>query len=396
MCKRFFSQKITKALAIKLVFILIFSLSFGAITLLATFSEPNDVITNHELTGGFEPPYSWTTFPLSFDSTNYIPGVGFAPPYSWNTLPSSFDFDSIDPSEFIIPDEYESDSSCYKLIVLAFDPSTQTTTAYCMITNEPLTDFDTSAFTVFDIHEIRSREIAPFHEDSHIMFLFRKYDLKVYLGARDADELILALYQAYLNDFLDISENYRELAKEIFEDLTSHARFGFEPHFEFSTEQRRVVDTQRTPYAAVGLVEVQFSQGDTWFAWGTGFMISRNHLLTAGHVIFENNVWIRNARFSPGATYTHLFNPSIPVTGIVRPYGTHYVNSWVVGGPWSQSGGNHNIAMDADWGAMRLSTTPPIPNHLPLRVATDAHLSGISVSTIGYPRMVQFSPNTMI
>ena len=56
----------------------------------------------------------------------------------------------------------------------------------------------------------------------------------------------------------------------------------------------KVPDATATPYAAVGLVEVTYTNG--WVSRGTGFMVSSKTMLTAAHNIVEKDLVVKKNR----------------------------------------------------------------------------------------------------
>ncbi|MCL2840042.1 MAG: hypothetical protein FWE05_04635 [Defluviitaleaceae bacterium] len=95
-------------------------------------------------------------------------------------------------SHLIAPQAFDLESySEGELFVVAHDLITNTTTAYCMITNKPLEDFEMYNFSTFHEHGW-----SPMNEALHprLAWLFAMEDLMTYLGVMDIDELLHALY----------------------------------------------------------------------------------------------------------------------------------------------------------------------------------------------------------
>lgn len=131
----------------------------------------------------------------------------------------------------------------------------------------------------------------------------------------------------------------------------------------------QVTDTRATPWNRICHLRIVAANGSVFL--GTGFLIGRRSVVTAGHCVYlhNNGGWARSIEVSPGRN------------GEVRPFGRimaaelHSVRGWTV-----------RRARSYDYGFIRLAQTPsPFPGAFGVRAETDAVLRNKRLNTAGYP-----------
>lgn len=138
------------------------------------------------------------------------------------------------------------------------------------------------------------------------------------------------------------------------------------------TRDRRVQNNNTTihPYNAIAYLYIRWPDGTA--ARGTGFIIDRDSVVTAGHVVFdaERGGWATRITVRPGANGADNF-----------PYGAFEsetlfsVNGWTVNGN-----------LDSDYGLINISGTfPSTIGSFGYGVATTANFDGKFARITGYP-----------
>lgn len=79
-------------------------------------------------------------------------------------------------------------------------------------------------------------------------------------------------------------------------------------------DDREEVLTSNYPYNCICLLEIIADSGKKYF--GTGFLISKRCVITAGHCVYIDKKWVRSIKVSPGAK------------GNSRPFGTKKANKF--------------------------------------------------------------------
>lgn len=123
-----------------------------------------------------------------------------------------------------------------------------------------------------------------------------------------------------LGEGFDISDSFEEETEGSGESeaLSSEALAseGFVPEDQKSdrkvigTDDRQTItDTFSYPFSAIALIEEQCPVGGEWYT-GTGFMVSPNTLMTAGHMLFctEHNCEFNNMQFYYGVQPDHSYS----------------------------------------------------------------------------------------
>lgn len=111
--------------------------------------------------------------------------------------------------------------------------------------------------------------------------------------------------------------NWTDLAGEPY-DAASVARqpaAAPQPEIVFPPDTRtRVLDTTVFPFIAQGELTMQFPNGHTYT--GTGTLIDRQHVLTAAHNVFGNDIggWARNLWFAPARNGGNVPYGFLPAT----------------------------------------------------------------------------------
>ena len=132
-------------------------------------------------------------------------------------------------------------------------------------------------------------------------------------------------------------------------------------------DRTRVTKTTITPYAQTVRFMVEHADGRVWFG-GTGVMISPDTVLTAAHVLYENDVKVpvRSVTVTPG------------IDGNYEPFGSATSNTF-----YSFDEYLKNQSPSYDLAAIKLNTPLPSASYL---VPTTNNSVGDHIRMMGYPQ----------
>jgi len=238
--------------------------------------------------------------------------------------------------------QHTSDLSPYGNFVMVHDPASGTTTAYNMNTIEPIMNFSLQNYDAF------AKEI---------------------LQVLNAPETAIPTLEE-IQYSLDLEETPVILRPM---PLPIDDGSGFDATPRSNAFFTRVLNTRNDPYYAIVMLEVTWSNGSR--TGGSGFLINRNTVVTAGHMLFNRlrGGWATSVRVIPGRDGTSM------------PYGTYYSSgSFSVGASWFL-----NSDLNGDWGILRLLTqNVNVPSHFWMSGRTDSQLLNLPITATGFPNGV--------
>ncbi|WP_426564647.1 trypsin-like serine peptidase [Angustibacter sp. McL0619] len=148
-------------------------------------------------------------------------------------------------------------------------------------------------------------------------------------------------------------------------------------------DRKKVTDTTTYPWNTIGELRMAFPNGETYT--GTGTLIDKQHVLTAAHNVFGNDIggWAKTVYFQPARNGEHYPYGNVGATKVFITEGYYTLSP---ADPNATSDGNVEdyTLYTEDYAVVRLQRPLDLP-FMGTFAASDTQLDGAQARITGYP-----------